>query len=274
MPGFSAPILSIFMPVRDGARYISAALDSLLVQDFTAWELWIADDGSTDETLQIVTTYAGRDARLHVLPLTAGGEVAARNQALQYCHPQAPYRMNHDADDISLPGKLGRLVTHLDKHSEIAILGCLAEYFDDAGRDLGRPEIACDPGQIRADFGRNNQMINSAAVIRREVFECIGGYREIYRSVDDYDFFARALLAGFALANLPETLHRIRLHPGSVGSRRARRQAYLVARVRRYYRLALARNEPLSARLALWLRCQASVARAYLRYRRSEGWRG
>ena len=71
------------------------------------------------------------------------------------------------------------------------------------GNCKGRPAIEYEPKRIRQTFGRVNSMINSASLVRREVFAKIGGYREEFRSVDDYDFFARALTAGFELANIP-----------------------------------------------------------------------
>ncbi len=212
------PLVSIFMPAYNREKYLPATMDSLLAQSYINFEIIIADDGSTDGTLKLAHGYAARDARVKVLALHHQGEVIARNEAVAHAAPGAKYLMNHDSDDISLPDKLLKLVAFLESHPEIAIAGCFAEYFDDAGQPLGSPPIEHEPARIRATFGQANSMINSAALIRRGVFEKIGGYREEFRCADDYDFFTRALLAGFDLANLPEVLHRIRLHPSSVGS--------------------------------------------------------
>src|SRR5262249_25311677 len=78
-------------------------------------------------------------------------------------------------------------------------------------------------------------MIHSSSLIRREVFSSIGGYRQEFQSVDDYDFFMRALLAGFALENVPYVLHRIRLHSESIGSTRAATQQTLARRVQQTF---------------------------------------
>ncbi len=163
-------MLSVFIPVRNGASYLTQALDSLLGQDFSGsggFEIIIADDGSTDDTLAIARRYEQSDPRVHVLHLPAGGEVAARNTALRHCHPQSKYLMNHDADDISLPGKLRSLVEYLETHPEIDILGCDAEYFDDEGHTLKKPQIEFEPERIQATFGQVNSMINSASIFRR-----------------------------------------------------------------------------------------------------------
>lgn len=231
-----APLVSIFIPAYNREKYLPATLESLLAQSFRDVEIIVADDGSTDRTLAVARDYAQRDPRIRVLALPHRGEVAARNEAVMAARPDSRYLLNHDSDDLSLPDKLARLVAHLEAHPEIAAVGCLAEYFDDAGQDLGRPPLAEEPARIRATFGELNSMVNSATLVRRTVFERVGPYREAFRSVDDYDFFARALLAGFELANLPEVLHRIRLHPASVGSTRAARQDQLATVIRAAYR--------------------------------------
>jgi L-malate glycosyltransferase len=227
--------VSIFMPVYNGARYIAATIAALLQQSFTDFELIVADDGSRDRTAAIVRGFCRRDARVRLLVLPHRGEVAARNAALAAASPHSDYLLNHDSDDISLPDKLQRLVQYLDRHPDIAIVGCAAEYVDEQDRVAGAPTIACEPSQIRAGFATANPMINSCALIRRQVFATIGTYREEYRSADDYDFFCRALLAGFELANLPAMLHRIRRHRASVSATRERHQAALAAQIAAHF---------------------------------------
>lgn len=229
------PRVSVFMPVYNSEKYLAETLDSLLSQTFREFEIILADDGSMDKTLEIAKSYQAHDSRVKVLSLPHAGEVATRNEAIKHATPNSKYLMNHDSDDISLSTKLERLVEYLDKHSDIAIVGCFAEYFDDDGTHKGRPSIEWMPDRIRETFGEVNSMINSAALIRRAVFDKVGGYREEYRSVDDYDFFARALLAGFQLANIPEVLHKIRLHPDSIGSTRPQLQESLAKKIRSNY---------------------------------------
>jgi len=230
------PIISIFMPVFNGEIYLAETLDSLLSQTFGNFEIIIADDGSTDRTLEIAKTYELLDKRIKVLSLPHRGEVVIRNEAIKHTNPGSKYLLNHDSDDISLPTKLEKLVQYLETHPEIAIVGCFAEYFNDEGNIRGIPQIEWEPEKIRETFGEVNSMINSASLIRREVFGKIGDYREEYRSVDDYDFFARALLAGFQLANIPEVLHKIRIHSKSIGSTKAKIQETLAQKIREKYK--------------------------------------
>jgi glycosyltransferase involved in cell wall biosynthesis len=229
------PIVTIFLPVYNGQAYLGEAVHSLLTQSFTDFELIIIDDGSTDESVTIAESLRKRDERIRVIRGTHSGEVAARNKALSVSHPGSRFFLNHDSDDVSLPSKLQVLVQHLETHPAIAIAGCLAEYFNDAGQCLGSPAIELSPERIRATFHHVNSMINSSSLIRREVFASIGGYRPEFRSVDDYDFFMRALLAGFVLENVPSVLHRIRLHSDSIGSTRATIQQTLARRIQQTF---------------------------------------
>ena len=235
-----APEVTVFIPVYNRERYLPATLDSLLSQTFRDFEVLIADDGSTDGTLAIAREFAARDPRIRVLALPHGGEVAARNAAVRQANPRSRFFMNHDSDDLSLPHKLQRLVHYLREHPEISMVGCFATYFDDGGNERGAPSLESEPLRISATFGEKNSMVNSATLIRRDVFSTLGGYRDAYRSVDDYDFFARALSAGHLAANIPDVLHRIRLHEGSISHTRARRTRLLVERVRADYAYARA----------------------------------
>jgi len=223
------PEVSIYMAVFNQDKYLHETLDSILKQTFKNFELIITNDGSTDNSLGILVEYANLDKRMKIINSAHVGVVTARNRAINCCNPHSKYLMNHDSDDISLPHKLKKLVKYLDTHPEIAIVGCFAEYFDDKGNSRGQPPIEWQPSKIRETFGSMNSMIHSASLIRREVFNTIGTYRKQFPVVQDYDFFARALLAGFQLANIPEVLHKIRLHPQSIGNTRGKlQQTYLL----------------------------------------------
>jgi len=257
----------VFIPVYNRESYLPATLDSLLAQTFRNFEIVIADDGSTDGTVRVAHEYAARDGRVRVLQLPHRGEVEARNAAVRAAHPASRFFMNHDSDDISLPAKLERLVAHMDGHPDLSIVGCFARYFDDAGADLGGPVLESAPEAIRATYGEKNSMVNSATLIRREVFAELGGYRQRFASVDDYDFFARAMSRGHRAGNVPEVLHRIRLHPGSISQLRARRTRLLAERVRADYDYAQARNDGRSL-MTSWMRSRFRRAHATAQYYR------
>ncbi|MHB8578569.1 MAG: FkbM family methyltransferase [Ignavibacteriaceae bacterium] len=246
-------VVSVFMPVFNGEKYLSETLDSLLSQTFSNFELIIVDDGSTDKTWNIAHDYSKKDERIKVFSIEHRGEVYARNFALTKISSSSEYLMNHDSDDISMPQKLEKLVAYLESNPEVDIVGSAAVYFDDQGQKLGQPPIEYDFHLIKQSFGRKNSIINSAALIRKRVYNKIGNYKEEFRSVDDYDFFSRALIAGFRLVNLKEILHKIRLHSNSIGSKRAETQKILADKISKYYEWSL--NKKNNKNINLHLGC-------------------
>ncbi len=235
--GYNSPAVSIYMAVYNSEKYLAKTLDSILNQTFKNYEIVVSDDGSEDGTIDILKSYKKNDGRIKIIELSHVGVVKARNEAIRNCSPNSKYLMNHDSDDISLPTKLERLVGYLETRPEIAVVGCFAEYFDDEGNSKGQPTIEWQPERIRETFDKLNSMIHSASLIRRDVFKRIGSYRKEYPVAQDYDFFARALLADFELANIPEVLHRIRLHPKSIGNTHASEVMEAADRIRENYRL-------------------------------------
>ena len=238
----AGPAVSIFMAVRNEQKYLADTIESILKQSYTDFELVIVDDGSTDKTLEIAKSFQTRDKRIKLIASDHKGVVEARNLAIGSTHPDSKYLLNHDGDDISLPAKLERLVDYLQQNPDVDIVGCFAEYFDNDGNSRGFPAIGSEPAKIRDAFGQVNSMIHSASLMRREVVRQIGGYRDDFVPAEDYDFFAQALLAGFKLANIPEILHKIRLHPESIVSTKPKQLKNAAEKIGRYYDEQLSKN--------------------------------
>jgi glycosyltransferase involved in cell wall biosynthesis len=93
------PAITVLMPAYNAGKYIHEAISSVLAQSFTNFELLIVNDGSTDDTLAVISSF--NDARIRVINQTNKGVAAALNNGLQ--HAQAPYIARFDADDICYP---------------------------------------------------------------------------------------------------------------------------------------------------------------------------
>lgn len=102
----SEPLVTVILPVYNGAGYLGAAIESALTQTYRNLEILVVDDGSTDTSLQIATTYAAKDERIRVIPQPNGGVAKARNTAIAAARGEfiAPL----DADDLWLPDKIAR----------------------------------------------------------------------------------------------------------------------------------------------------------------------
>lgn len=195
------PLVSVILPVHNGAKWLATALRSLNVSTFPV-EVIVIDDGSNDASASI----AAADSRVTLLSSKCNlGIVASLNRGLDVA--RGTYIARMDADDICMPNRLARQLSFL-RQSGIDLCG---SWFVEFGQGLSRVvrwphhEIA-----LKASMLFQNTICHPTVMARREVFECYR-YREEYLLAEDYDLFARAS-ARFRMANVPEPLLRYRRH--------------------------------------------------------------
>jgi glycosyltransferase involved in cell wall biosynthesis len=126
--------VSVITPVYNGAKYLGPAIDSLLAQTMQDWELIIVDDGSTDETPQVIERCT--DPRIVKVRQPNAGEAVARNTGLQ--RARGDYIGWLDADDLYLPNALADLAGFLDQHPEFDIVYSDGYVCDENGNTLMR----------------------------------------------------------------------------------------------------------------------------------------
>lgn len=206
------PLVSVLMPAYNASRYVAEAVDSILAQTFADFEFLIVDDGSTDDTPQILKDYAARDGRIRVFTQPNGGVGAALNRGLSEARGEFIARM--DADDVSLPHRLQREIDFLRGRPDCVLVGSRVLLIDADGEPLFEmPGIPLEHEQIdrllmRADWA----IVHPSTVMRREAVLRVGGYRADLVPVEDHDLFLRLAEIG-RLANLPDVLLYYRKHP-------------------------------------------------------------
>ena len=219
MPNQTPPLVSVIMPVYNGARFLRAAIDSILNQTWRDVELIIVDDGSTDETPAMLAEYAARDARIRVETYSMNrGIVAALNHGCALA--QGRYLARMDADDISLPERLSIQVACLDRHPEIGVVGASIQWIDEHNTPGALIHPPASPGLIRWRAFFTSPMAHSTIMMRKTVFERAGGYVE--GMAQDYNLWLR-ISAISDLANLPDVLLRYRVWEGSITSQHSAR---------------------------------------------------
>jgi glycosyltransferase involved in cell wall biosynthesis len=225
-----SPRVSVNISVYNGERYVAQAVDSILNQTFTDFELVIIDDGSTDGTAEILASYD--DPRVHTYSQDNRGISRSRNRALSLS--KGDYVAVMDADDVSLPKRLELQVGWLDAHQDVGVLGTAARMVDDLRHREWYHRPPLDDEQLRHRLIRGNPFIHSSVTLRRKVLEAVGGYNEAYPYIVDYELFVR-LAEVTRLANLPEVLvtHHYRL--GSVSTTRRNELPRLWLRMRTRY---------------------------------------
>ena len=210
------PTLSVAMSVFNGERYLAEAIESVLLQSFTDFELIIVNDGSTDNSGPLARTYAAKDARIVLIEQNNQGLPAALNRAFRAARSKLVVRM--DADDLMMPDRLERQLCFMNEHPEVSVGCSYALLIDANGRAFAKSKPSVDLQQ--AWMARNPDAVvninHAATIIRKEHLLAVGGYDVSYRFAEDRELWGRLFTCGYSIAVQPEILHKSRLHSGSM----------------------------------------------------------
>jgi glycosyltransferase involved in cell wall biosynthesis len=207
------PKISVILPVYNAQSYLRESIESILNQSFQNFELIMINDGSTDESLSIMESYA--DQRIRIINQTNAGLPISLNRAIAIA--QGQYLARQDADDISLPNRLGKQVAYLDNHPQCALLGTWAQILvgnTPSERSLSHPNLN---GDIQLKLLFFNCFVHSSVMIRKKALETSGLYPEDPAKFppEDYDLWLR-IAKQWEVANLPEVLLQYRELPNSI----------------------------------------------------------
>jgi glycosyltransferase involved in cell wall biosynthesis len=210
-----APLVSVVMAVKNGGQLMREAIDSILNQTFTDFEFIIINDGSADNTLEILSEY--KDPRIQVYSQENRGVARSANRGIALA--QGKYIARQDHDDISLPTRLEKQVEYLEMHPECGLLGTAAEIWSSTGPTGRYHDHPTENTTLQIELLFDNPFVHTSCIFRREVIRRVGLYsplREI-NPLDDYEFIAR-VAASYEVANLLERLVIYREVSGSLTS--------------------------------------------------------
>jgi glycosyltransferase involved in cell wall biosynthesis len=206
------PKVSVVLPTYDAARFVGEAVESVLLQTFSDFELIVVDDGSTDETREIVAGYS--DPRVRYIYQENRGPAAARNAGIRASRGE--YVVFLDADDTWLPRKLACQIPLLRAHPDLGLVYCSAYKFEDDAvfsemRARHRGDVVY-PLLIVDNIVAGSA---SSAMVRRECFDRVGLFDEDLTAFEDWDMWLRIALQ-YEFDYVPEHLVMIRVHSASI----------------------------------------------------------
>ena len=199
MDGSGTTLVSVLVPAFNRAAYIRETVESVLLQDYPRVELIVVDDGSTDGTYEILEEYEEK-AELKLLTHPGRenrGQSAALNRALDDASGELIAIL--DSDDIFLPGKLRAQVDYLHEHPEVGLVYGMGEAVDESGHwlyNIHSPDHTepNDPNAVLLDC-YFSLPVNS--LVRRSVYDQVGGFEEEFRAAQDHDMLIRIAANGF-----------------------------------------------------------------------------
>jgi glycosyltransferase involved in cell wall biosynthesis len=216
------PLVSVQMPVYNGAEYLAEAIDSVLCQTLENFEFIIIDDGSTDNSLAILQVYAGRDARIRLFTRENRGLSATQHELVTLARGEFIAQL--DQDDIALPQRLDLQVDFLNKNSAVVCVGGSYQLIDGAGRYLTTLRLPTDNLEIQAaNLQGHCALLHPAAMMRRGAVLSVGSYDTSYNTATDIDLWLRLGEIG-QLANLDSVILKYRLHVKSASENAGKSQ--------------------------------------------------
>ena len=205
------PLVSVIMSVYNGEKYLQEAVDSILNQTFKDFEFIIVNDGSTDKTREILASY--NDPRVKIITKEHLGISKAKNKAIKSSNGK--YIAIMDADDISLPERLELEVDFLDKNRDIGLVGSSFYVIDEKGKVVSTVLPPTQNKVIQERLLEGNCFGHSTVMMRREILENVGYYREEFKYSLDYDLYLR-IAECYKVCNLNSILCKWRINFQSV----------------------------------------------------------
>jgi glycosyltransferase involved in cell wall biosynthesis len=262
------PKFSVVIPAYNAGLYIAECVNSVLAQTDPDFEVIVVDDGSTDDTAQIVSSFT--DPRLRLVQRANGGLAVARNTGIAASRGELVAFL--DADDRWCPEKLAAHRQALDRDWEASVSYDWAAFIDQQGDRTGLCMARTHRTLTHEDFLLKNYLGNgSTAVVRRSVLEQAGYFDEHLRRLVDHELWVRLTHQGHRLHLVPQVLTEYRTHPASFTAdtdRMLQGVEVFLQRVARYAPDSVRRLAPLTiACTHRWMARAAFVAGNYQRAR-------
>lgn len=209
MPNKKFPSISVVIPVYNGTNYLREAIDSVLLQTYSNYEIIVVDDGSTDKTWEMIQSYG---TKVRGIRQENRGVAGALNNGIRNSNSDYVAWLSHD--DLFLPDKLQRQIDFLLQNNEFA--ACYTDYYaiDKLGYIVRAIESPWYPREraMWVLFGQG-YINGSTMLINRTCFKKIGWFSEELRYTQDVEMWIR-ILRHFSIARVPEKLGKLRTHPG------------------------------------------------------------
>jgi hypothetical protein len=226
MPTTDEPLVSVVMVICNVERFLAEAIESILSQTFCDFEFIIVDFGSTDKSKDITASYAANDNRIRLSTIPQCSYIEAKIAACSL--PRGRYIAIQDADDVSLPNRLGAEVDFMEKHPEVGLLGGAVQWIDSQGKFLTTADnYPTEDHELRSILKERNPFWHPTVLILREAFVRVGGYREPSSPSDDYDLWLR-ISEHYQCANLKQVVLKYRIHPQQLSLRKRKQQILCV----------------------------------------------
>ena len=208
----SSKRVTVLMPAYNPGKYLPEAIESILAQTYNDFEFLIINDGSTDNTLNIIKSY--KDPRIRIISRENKGLIDTLNEGIDAAQGDLIARM--DADDICFPERLEKQVRFFNEHPDHVLVGAEANVVDKDGRFLFKLiPIGYTHDEIAAGVALKCPFNHPSVMYRKEAVIKAGYYPKSALTFEDHLLWKKMLTVG-KVANMHEVLVNYRFNPESV----------------------------------------------------------
>ena len=227
------------MPAYNAEKYIAEAVQSVIGQSFSDWELLIIDDGSKDETFKIAKDFESKDSRIKVFQNEKNeGIVYTRNKLIDLA--SADYIAWQDSDDVSLPHRLSEQVKILDNNADVAIVGGGLEFFE-GDKTLSARMYQENDKDARKNIFKFSPLSQGASMYKKSAVIEVGKYDSDIDTAEDLNLTFK-IAKKYKISNLTNIVLRYRQHAGSETFSRLRKMEIATLKVRLTHSMSTAYN--------------------------------
>lgn len=202
----SIPLISVVMPVYNGEKYLSKAIESIITQTFTCFEFIIINDGSTDNSEKIILSF--KDERIRYKKQENKGIGLSLHYGCSLVRGKYIARM--DADDISNENRLQIQYDFLEKHSEVVLLSSAVRFIDEDGHTFGRSFPYTEDKLLKRLLkDRGSAIAHPSVMMRTDVYKKCGGYSDLQPMEDYYLWMKLSPYGKFVNLTTPYINYRI-----------------------------------------------------------------
>ena len=205
--------VSIVIPTYNHGRFVVAAVESALAQSYASTEVLVVDDGSTDNTRDVLAAFAGRISYVYQ---ENRGLSAARNTGIRTA--QGEFIALLDADDMWVPEKLHVQMRVFADYPDTGLVSCGSDFIDDQGQEVSLDSSrGFDRFRFRRLLQGNCVSGGSNAVVKRLCFDAVGLFDERLRSSEDWDMWLR-IAKRYPVRCAPQMLTKVRVSTNSMSA--------------------------------------------------------
>jgi len=223
-------MVSIIIPTYNYGKYLTETLQSVKNQSFRDWECIVIDDGSTDNTKEIVDIFISEDSRYKYIYQANKGVSSARNIGIKAA--SGDFIQFLDGDDLLQIDKIKSQIDAFEKYPLVDIVYNEVRFFDDENiehlktsltgkkQDDWMPKVSANGKEVVALFSKINFIVTNAPLLKKSVFEKVGYFNETMKALEDWDFWMRCALANcyFHFNETENAFALVRVHQGSIST--------------------------------------------------------